>query len=320
MIERPTNDETYGKLRGQVLDQLKERFRRARSECPMVGPEDIAILRNVVRPAMDQNKIGSAGREYLLHGPLLPLLLKEAGLWDDIKSNAGQGWDYLKDQVGEAGQSFVDAGKNLIGQGETGSWWDSSKPWYANLAGDVGKVFDTISAPGKAIYNLGQGVVGGGLATASPDALEAVRTSDVGKGVDRAAEWLAGDAATVAATGGGSLLARLGMKAVPKFLGRMGVDVAAGTAIPGVVSKLQGGDFASGAQLPWSDKPLFGGGAEAPQPEAEAPVAPAPQTLSMSGLYNPSYWGGGPTSLSGLQGFSGEIENRLRGIIPGMPM
>lgn len=342
MIERPTNDETYRQVRSRVLDDLRDRFRRARSDTPVVGIEDLALLRNVVRPALDQTKVGMSAREFLADGPLLPILLK----------HAGEGTDYLSSQLGEAGALFKgapgfltpemagklqDFGKQqgiAVPESVAARATETSDPnqsWLQKGLGGVMSFFNTLAAPGKALYNVGQGLAGGALGGISPDALQWSKENL--KPVDRAAEWVAGDLPVALGTGGASMIASGAKAAVPALAGIVGRDIAVGALAPAAITgavtlgkgisegQLPVGEAIQAAQnvgvsLPWAEEATQS--APAAASAVQDTVAAAPQSFDMSQLFNRNYWGGGGMMPSMAQGFSGEIGNLLKGFDPSM--
>jgi hypothetical protein len=346
VIEQPTNDETYRTVRSRVLDDLRDKFRRARSDTPVIGIEDIALLRNVVRPALDQTKIGQAAREFLADGPLLPLLLKLAG----------DGSDYLSSQMGEASGAFgdlnsapgfitPDMAKQLQGFGkEQGTAVPTSiasraaetpapdQSWWQKGIGGAMSVFDALAAPGKALYNVGQGLAGGALGGVSSDALDWSKENL--KPVDRAAEWVAGDLPVALATGGTSALASGGKllgsvaaagakKAIPSLASAVGRDAMISTVAPaalaGGMALGQGASLGQAGQiagqnvaLPWAEE-----AAPAATSVAQDVAPTIPKSFDMSSLFNQNYWGGGMSPLV-ARGFSDQIGGLLKSFDPSM--
>lgn len=213
-----SNWETFQNARQQVLTDLQNVSRHARGIAPVVNPEDIGIIRNIIRPAMELGKFGSAGILFLQTSPYLCSydLVKQAGFWEDWGSGA---WEGLKD----IGSGLLDVG---AGVGKT-----LAAPGYmvyrAIRGGQDEGAWGALKGLGKGLIEgpvqlaSGVGNVGGGLTsvmvpyarTAGVDLPVLGRTTiaDIGR-----------EAAPFLIPGGGALLKGLRGIGLASDVGRLG--------------------------------------------------------------------------------------------------
>ena len=260
-MDTRSNDETYRELRQRALEDLQDWSRRARSIAPVANPDDIRILRNIVRPAFEQAKLGSIGMTHAASGPLLPLLVKNAGMWDDFTGAAGRLWEGTKG-VGnllnpyqilklpyEMGKGVYEAGQD-IASGKT-----------EGVLGGAGRVWEGLTSPlqerGGRLYDTTKNLVAGG-AGIIPGVTPAARalgsqigSENLGK-ADAAGRWVFRQLPeTVALVGSG------GLTSLPSLAGRAALWTGAGAGLEFGLPKL-----------------LEGGGAQTAQ--AAAPSGPGP--------------------------------------------
>lgn len=174
-----SDEETLAANRQAVLEDLRKYLRRARSETPVVNPEDIGIIRNTVHPALEMPKFGEAGLFFLLHTPNVDFwMIKESGWLEDV----GEGmWSGVK----TLGGGLYDLGKGVyhgltsiptgIVRGVEGAikGWNEGEGVWAPLkamSGGIGGLLSPVSDVAQDAYRGLKGVVGGTVGAAVPGA------------------------------------------------------------------------------------------------------------------------------------------------------
>jgi hypothetical protein len=241
-----SNWDTFQDARQQVLTDLQRVSRRANGIAPVVDPEDIGIIRNVIRPALDMGKFSEAGMRFIQASPYVNSmeLYKYAGFWGDWGDSI---WSGIKD----VGSGLKDFG---VGLGKT-----VAAPYYAIKGGLEGgwggALHGLLSGPEQVAEGIGR--VGGGVASAIPYARNyGVDLSSLGLGVVSPVD-VAREVTPFLIPGGGALgLAGKAGKAakiltgIPKIVGTAGAVAGpaehwinrAGAA-PAVAEATPGGDL-----------------------------------------------------------------------------
>lgn len=145
-----SNYDTYRQRRLEVLQDLQKYSRRAKGIAPVANYEDIGIIRNTIRPALELDKF-AAVVEFVPDPSELTLILDLSGI-DKIAGWLGDVWEGIKGGAGRLWQGVKTLGTDVL--------WPTLKLPYS-----VGKsIYEHVGdawRPGSGILgNLGRSAVG----------------------------------------------------------------------------------------------------------------------------------------------------------------
>lgn len=181
-----SNYDSFASARELTTEDLKKVLRRASGDAPVLGPQDLATIRNFVRPALAMPKFGSAGHRYLDESPWL----KHAGwlddVWSGVQSGASTLWSGVKD-LGRAGYGLVSAPVKAaprVWSGLQRGWNQNSGAWAPIMALSEGFTEGTqpFRDASKDLYSGVVKTVGGALGTVPGVALGGQAVMDTGAG------------------------------------------------------------------------------------------------------------------------------------------